>query len=292
MKIILSRKGFDRSTGGFASPIILDNGNVEEGKLLSLPIPITQTQENNREEGISYNKLRFNGKSLGNIIQQLSNDRFICEHAHLDPDLDRNRYGHQDGWKPVFGQTGGAQTYLENRDVKEGDLFLFFGWFRRTEYKGDRLCYMKPSKEGKDLHVIFGWLQVGEIIEVDKDKIPSWLNYHPHVLNAGKKPYSKNNTIYVAADNLSFNGLSYKKGGGIFSHFKQALQLTAPEENARSHWSLPKWLCGNFIEGKWPYRKGHLPFDSGGRRQEFVFDVSEQNKQKAIKWLRNIFEDH
>lgn len=34
MKIILSRKGFDSAAGGYTSPLF-----INEGKLLSLPIP-------------------------------------------------------------------------------------------------------------------------------------------------------------------------------------------------------------------------------------------------------------
>ncbi len=281
MKVILSRKGFDSSTGGFASPI------MPSGRLLSLPIPVKKEGE----KGIAYEDLSFDGQPVSEIIQQLSNGRFNCkQQAHLDPDLDEDRYERVKGWRPVFGQTGSAQSHLKNNEVGKGDLFLFFGWFRHTQCKDNKLCYIKPSQGGKDLHVIFGWLQVGESYEVEKNKNhKEWLKYHPHIVNAGIKPYNKNNTIYISTDKLSFSGLSDKDGGGVFTHFKPSLQLTAPEEKARSHWCLPEWLCENFIEGKWSCRECHLPFDSGGRRQEFVFDVPDQNRQKAIDWLKEMF---
>ena len=47
MKIILSRKGFDTTSGGCPSPILPD------GTLLSLPIP--------DEEDIKYSDLQYNG---------------------------------------------------------------------------------------------------------------------------------------------------------------------------------------------------------------------------------------
>ena len=287
MKIILSRKGFDSSTGGFASPIIVDNGNGEEGQLLSLPIPVTEEQEKKNEKGISYNKLRYNGISLSTIIKQLTYRQF--KQAHLDPDLcEKHLETRPEGWTKAFGQTGSAQTYLKHRGVKEDDLFLFFGWFKQAKY--DNNCKLKYVRGAKNLHVIFGWLQVGKIIEVEKDKIPSWLNNHPHVLNAGKKPYDKNNTIYVSAGNLSFKGLSEQEGGGVFSHFKKPLQLTAQEEDAMSHWCLPKWLYENYVEGLWSCNNECcVAFDSNGNRQEFVFDVPEKNKQKAIDWLKEMF---
>jgi len=34
---------------------------------------------------------------------------------------------------PIFGQINAAQSHLENNNVKEGDLFLFFGWFRKQD---------------------------------------------------------------------------------------------------------------------------------------------------------------
>jgi hypothetical protein len=288
MKIILSRKGFDSSTGGFPSPIIVENGSVEDGILLSLPIPVTEKQEKKKEKGISYNKLRYKGKSLGTIVQQFTHRQF--KQAHLDPDLDKDRYERKKGWKPVFGQTGAAQTYLKNRGVGESDLFLFFGWFKKATYNNNG--ELKYVPRAKDLHVIFVWLKVSDkSIDVDKDqpldKFESWLHYHPHIVN--REIYTKNNNkIYIATRNLTLDGLSDKDGGGIFPNFKSSLQLTAPKEDARSHWCLPKWL----LEGAWQCSKNdHLPFSSGGRRQEFVFDVPEQNKKKAITWLRNLFED-
>lgn len=39
MKIILSRKGFDSAFGGVASPVF-----TEEGKFLSLPIPVKRPE--------------------------------------------------------------------------------------------------------------------------------------------------------------------------------------------------------------------------------------------------------
>ena len=57
----------------------------------------------------------------------------------------------------LFGQAGNAQRELDNLGVGEGDLFLFFGWFRDFQ----------QSKKA-DYHHIFGCLQVDEVI---KDQI-------------------------------------------------------------------------------------------------------------------------
>ena len=277
MKFILSRKGFDGSTGRMASPI------MEDGGLLSLPIPVTKKGE----EGISYDELRFGELNLDTIIDELSKGRFNYEKAHLDPDLDEKRYTREKGWRPVFGQTNGAQTYLENRGVvKDEDcLFLFFGWFKDARY--DETNELRYVSGARNLHVLFGWLQVGDIHKVGVKQPDKWLIYHPHIQNEGINEYRNNNTIYIASDKLKLFGepICGKDGGGTFPHFKPSLRLTAKGESM-SHWCLPEWL----IEGAWKCRDGHLPFLSGGRQQEFVFDVPKENKQKAIDWFKGLFE--
>ena len=244
------------------------------------------------EDGILYADLRFYGQSIREIINPLHNNKFPYEKAHLDPDLDRDRLEcRKQDWKRTFGQQGKAQAYLENREVGEGDLFLFFGWFRRTRYENGQLQYVLPKKGGKDLHVIFGWLQVGEIRDVhknqDQDEFPNWLHYHPHIVNRDRRGYT-NNTIYIAADHLMLDGLPVR-GAGTFPRFKPSLQLTAPEEDSKSHWCLPKWLCNEYIEGDWQCPKDHLPFDSGGRGQEFVFNMPDS--PEAIEWIKTLFKN-
>lgn len=133
MKIILSRKGFDSTTAEIASPIMSD------GRLLSLPIPVTPRQAEGGEVGIPYHELRFDNQPLDEIIHQLWNGHrrpFQQENAHLDPDLDPDRFPpRQPGWRRNFGQQGNAQTHLERCGVGKDDLFLFFGWFKQAELR-------------------------------------------------------------------------------------------------------------------------------------------------------------
>ncbi|MDI6449248.1 hypothetical protein [Anaerobaca lacustris] len=292
MKIILSRKGFDSTAGGIPSPIMPDR------KLLSLPIPVTESQRARREQGIRYQDLEFDGQPLDEIIRQLRfrcRDPFPYEEAHLDPDLDPGRFAPREpDWKRSFGQQGGAQTYLTNRGVGVGDLFLFFGWFKRASHENGQWRYVPRAK---DLHLILGWLHVGEACPIARDQdptdIPAWLHYHPHVVNRG---LYTNNTIYIASKGFRLNGLSVE-GAGTFQGFNPSvarrgpsLQLTAPSERLRSHWCLPNWLCQGHIEGRWLCDGNHLPFNSGGRRQEFVFDMPET--REATDWLKGLFESH
>lgn len=287
MKIILSRKGLDSGfKGAKPSPIL------PCGRLLSLPIPVTPKQmEEKDEDGIPYADLRFNGKSIRKIIDPLHKYKFNYSKAHLDPDIDRDRLENRgQDWRPTFGQQRRAQAHL--KDVKKGDLFLFFGRFRRTRYKNGKLEYLPPKKDGKDMHVIFGWLQVGKTLGVNGDEIPDWLHYHPHIVNRDRYD---NNTIYIASDHLTLDGLSVR-GAGTFPCFKPSLQLTVPG-GPMSHWRLPKWFyptrrkqplsCHNNLE-RWEVDDDHAFLRSVPRGQEFIFDTKDY--PEAIKWLNDLFE--
>ncbi len=48
-----------------------------------------------------------------------------------------------------------AQAVLEREGVGPGDLFLFFGWFRRVEVCGGVFRFVKGAP---DVHVLWGWL--------------------------------------------------------------------------------------------------------------------------------------
>lgn len=290
MKIILSRKGFDRSNGGFASPI------MPCGKPLSLPIPVTANQKKEGEKGICYDKLKFDGQYLSETISQLSNRPFPHKEAHLDPDLDRDRLeSREEGWKQAFGQTGSAQSHLKNQGVvkekiSEGCLFLFYGWFKEG---------------GQDRHVIFGWLKVGEILEVHNDQalreFPDWLHYHPHIVNRDRVGYT-NNRIYIAADHLTLDGLSLP-GAGTFSCLTDARRLTAPHETRRSYWRLPKWFHPFYPVARpererlsyhgsckrWELHNNHVILKTTSPGQEFVFDTKDYSE--AMQWLKDVFED-
>ena len=111
MKVILSRKGFDSSAGGYPSPILQD------GTMLSMPIPGGNSL---------YLDLSYMGKPYSAILANLSNNKFVEENCHLDPDIRRDIRTVPEEWIAAFGQTGNAQSYLTKIDVQPGDIFLFF----------------------------------------------------------------------------------------------------------------------------------------------------------------------
>lgn len=263
MKVILSRKGFDSSNGGNASPIMPD------GTLLSLPIKA-------KYETTYFSQLKYQNKSLYDIIKELNPRTKIKDYykCHLDPDI--RDFGIVKGWEPLFGQEGTSQSHLENRDVAEGDLFLFFGWFKQSEWVNGKLHFVKKAK---DKHIIWGYLQIKEIY-TSFDNLPVSCHYHPHAFI--KRFQKQKNCIYTATKRLSIN--KKKTGYGTF-RYHPSLVLTK-EGYSRTKWELPPF----FQDVEISYHKAdsfneHY-FVSASRGQEFV--ISEDSRVTA--WAKSIIE--
>ncbi len=195
----------------------------------------------------------------------------------------------QDGWKPIFGQTGSARGHLRHRGVQPGDVFLFFGLFREAIFEKRCLAWRRTSKPK---HVIWGWLQVGEIVAVESLSPRSlpWARYHPHF--HGRR--GRNNTLYVTKTTLDLPGrvAGDYPGAGVFTHFSAKLQLTAPDSTRCGLWCLPGWFWpgqdrtplsyhGNPM--RWQRQGDSVLLDSVSRGQEFVLDCREYTK--AVGWL-------
>lgn len=283
MKIILSRKGFDSEAGKVPSPIFPD------GRLCSLPIPSADVRR--------LGQIRWYGKPLSTIVADLTGNRLSrSTRVHLDPDLRRNAVSRRRGWRPAFGQVNAAQSHLIEQGVGEGDLFLFFGWFRQTVWAGERLIYRPGSP---NLHVLFGWLQIGQVVQLtDRDaRIPAWAAQHPHVQR--RWSMGANNTLYIGSDRLWLpRTRASLPGAGVFSRVEDGLILTRPNQTQRSSWRLPRWLLP--VRGRtpltyherrdrWIRKLDHCILRSVARGQEFVFDTDEY--PEAVAWLRDIF-DH
>ena len=180
MKLILSRKGFDSGVGKVPSPIFPD------GTMLSFPIP-------DKYSTIAYQDIiGLNGEPIGDIVEKLTKGKIPRHYkAHLDPDLRKESLKRKKGWRPIFGQTGSAQSHLGNHNIGPGDVFLFFGRFRRLKQKKD---YLRYKSDTKILHVIFGWLQIEKVIQVrNKEQVKlKWASYHPHLTRKMKACLSQN----------------------------------------------------------------------------------------------------
>lgn len=272
MRIILSRKGFDSKFGGQASPILPDKS------LLSLPIP----EDGNPHH---FSDIRYGARTLDGIISELKPRRKApLGTCHLDPDLRKESLPTREkGWKGLFGQSSGAQTHLRNQGVQEDDLFLFFGWFRHTEYVQDKdhrfLQYGKPVQE---LHVIFGYLQIGAIVD-QPNQLQKWMEYHPHA-QPNYLTQHKNNTIYVARDHLTF--APELRGYGTL-RFHPELQLTR-QNCSRSKWQVPAFFKDLQISHHTANSQKKDYFQSASIGQEFVI----QPDKRAENWAKSLILKH
>ncbi|MDA8481770.1 hypothetical protein NNO07_01715 [Pseudomonas resinovorans] len=278
MRIILSRKGFDSSAGGCPSPILPD------GRLCSLPIP-------DPESAICFGDIAFGGINLGDVVSGLSREAgWHHRRAHLDPDLRPDALPRLPGWRPMLGQNGSAQGHLRNEGIAIGDLFLFFGSFRPVEEMGHGDWRFIPGQPARQ--VIWGWLQVGEILRVDDvptDAMP-WARYHPHFAYG----QDASNTLYVATERLCLDGLSEGvPGAGSFRTLDERLVLTAPDSTLQTRWQVPAWFAPSAERSglsfhrnpkRWTTAGDRCMLNSAYRGQEFVFDTL--GEQAPLDWIK------
>lgn len=235
--------------------------------MLSFPIPVQSP-----EIGISPNKLRFRGRTLASIFQELGfRQDEINKEFHYDPEIQPLRevipYG-------AFGQNGAALGHLRKRMIIEGDVFLFFGTFSEALPWNNKLKY-KPMHP---FHAIWGFLIVDEVIDnihtIPHSKYPELVN-HPHYINRDLPQYVNGNAIFVG------------KRFGSFK-FSEELRLTKVGYK-KSYWSLPiefkdlnmtyNDLSSGIIEN------GRTEFMSASKGQEFVI---ENTNGRLDDWLRMV----
>lgn len=263
MKIILSRKGFDSANGAQPNPILPD------GTMISLPIP--DKRGNN-----TFSSLYWNGMSYYDIIHTLKPETKLKaeDMCHLDPDLREEVKDRKPGWKPAFGQSDTALSHLRKNHVSIGDLFLFFGWFRATEIKNENVVYQKHSP---DQHIIYGYMQIGSIIEKKTDA-PEWLKEHPHIADQ-KVRNDDSNAIFLPSDSLSF--IPELKGCGVLDY--RPNRVLTKVGMSRRCWDLPSFFKDVKISyHPNPWRTNY--FKSAGRGQEFVMEATPL----IIEWAKQI----
>lgn len=226
------------------------------------------------------------------MVESLTRGRIAgTDRAHLDPDLRRDAIRRTRGWRPIFGQAGAAQSHLARHRVGRGDLFLFFGSFRRAEKCGNALRFVKSEPK---LHLIFGWLQVAEVRPVTDalaTEIP-WARGHPHL---SKPARYKSNTLYLASKRLSSLDLD-SPGAGSFNQLRPDLILTETDPyTGCATWTLPRWihprtrtpLSYHSRPNRWTDCETSVRLLSAYPGQEFVLDLDEY--PEAYAWLRKIF---
>ncbi len=280
MRIIFSRKGFDSASGGNPSPIMPD------GRMVSLPIP-------NKKSQIRYADINRDEFNLGTLVSDLTNGNITASYfAHLDPDLSIDSLARLQGWRPIFGQTGIAQGHLRNNGVTAGDIFLFFGLFRHVIYHSGKIEWDVDSPAR---HVLWGWLQVDEILNVNNCNHTrfKWAEYHPHF----QRKEEANNTVYVAKKHLILPGVENGEvaGAGVFPCYSAQLQLTAPSVKTPSLWELPQWfypcngrppLTYHANLTRWQRTETGTRLKTVGRGQEFILNC--ENYPESTSWLKKM----
>lgn len=287
MKIILSRKGFDSTTAGGGS-----SSFVYEDKCYPLPIPEVGT-------GIKYEDLVFDKEkdiSILSVMRDLNINQFT--ECHFDPYLSDYMLKNKNNvdWKKSLGQCGSAQGHLINNGIKKDTdtLFLFYGWFNKLERINGKFKYSpfnNYSKEG--VHLIYGYLQVETILEINKNNtLKDWGN-HPHEIN--KNYYLGENRIYVARDKFSED--DNLDGAGLFK-FSKELILTEIGKS-RANWEFPiffhpdngveiTYLPNN--ENKWKKENDKAKVKAYGQFQE---SVVKKDKNKLIEnWAIDLIKNH
>ena len=268
MKVVISRKGFDSSAGWMPSPIL------EDGRLVPLPIP-------SKSDNVRMDEVDVAVDDLDGMLRDLSGRKHPLTgstRVHLDPLLVPPPHA-EAGWRPSLGQTGSAASHLEKQGVGRGDLFLFFGWFRRVEQTVSGWAWLRGAP---DIHVLFGWLEVDDWAGMHRDRVHSvhkypWLASHPH---AGPTYTDSRNGIYVGSTRSRILGPNFL-GGGRFPAWHPALQLTCGgKNNKRSLWDLPGFflpqgrppLTYHANPNRWTAKGDRVRLKTVGRGQEFVID--------------------
>jgi hypothetical protein len=271
VKVIFSRKGFDSSSGGCPSPIL-------EGQPLSLPIP-TSNRSPTRYGDLT--------GPYAELVTALTRGRLDANSwCHFDPDLVAACLPRLPGWRGALGQAGSSQGHLERQKLAPGDLFVFWGLFQDAERRSGEWRFVGSAE-----HRIWGWLQVGEIIDLGSDgsfalaKHP-WLRDHPHT-----RPYTtKKNTLYIAADQLVIDGTRFDlAGSGTLARGRRL----SVRDALKSIWTVPDWL--NPTKGGCGMTYHPLPrwsedgtLRSAARGQEFV---AQPKDDAAWRWLAAVLKD-
>lgn len=275
MRIVLSRKGFDSGSGGCPSPIFPD------GSMFSLPIPYSRSP-------VTFGDLAWSGRAIGPLVESLTNGKVRrTDFAHLDPDLRPELRPRPPGWRPALGQLGIAQSHLRKNGVGPGDLFLFWGLFRRVD---EQLRWT-----GERLHVLWGWLQIAEVLAVESLRAASpqhWARNHPHF----DFELDPKNTLYVAAERLSLPKMDERcsSGAGFFDTFSEKRQLTAVGSAKPTLWSLPadffpgtrRPLTYHEDRDRWSLQDQRALLRTVGRGQEFVLDTAEY--PEVLLWVSEL----
>ncbi len=278
MKIIFSRKGFDSTAGGFPS-LIFPNGT-----LFSIPIPSSKDKH-------LYQDLKFHyeGESIQSILNDLTG-KSICSKKRKQCDYsDDKQFCHYDPMPfaelefegIALGQVKGAEGHLRNQGVGEGDVFLFYGWFKSVIKKNGVWEYA----ETPDIHLIWSYMRIGESICLDTDeqqeealKKHPFLHPHPHI---GKQRNMKN-CIYLS-DNYKY-----------FSYGEERCLTDVKNFRGRATWRLPNFFhqpeAFSFLKN-FTLDQNDVVISYRGYGQEFVLNLDKVNLESDKEFIMSYIKE-
>ena len=262
--------------------------------MFSLPIPSGDEE--------TFEHLQHGDIDIETVVTGITNGRMSGRDRvpHLDPDLNFNTYRYRKGranwqkWRGMLGQAGIAQSHLNNQGVASGDVFLFFGLYRRVEETVQGWSFIKGTP---DLHVLWGWLQIDQkyrVADIGPDDL-TWARHHPHL---SRDYHDDRNTVYAASTKLDLGSVDDQceiAGWGVFPKLDQRLVLTNPNGAGVSNWRLPRWfypdgnkppLTYHPDPRRWRRDANHGYLRSVGRGQEFVLDLAHY--PEAVEWLSDL----
>ena len=278
MKIILSRKGFDTQTGGYPSPVFPDN------TMFSIPIPNKSNRETYKNLNFKHNnipiskilndltkkRIRNKDKKRLEPFDYYTESKFRC---HYDPQIIENHF--------TLGQAHNALSHLNKQNVGKGDVFVFYGLFRKVEFnqKNNKWKY-----KDKPFHCIFGYMKVKDIIEIKNKQF-----------NIEKYPFSKNHP-HLQPDFLNEFPESKIYIGSTFEYFKfDKKRVLTDMDNYKnvSKWKLP--INFDFTEyityiQKMEVKNNSCYIQHTGYGQEFVIStekIPSPQKEKLLNYFAN-----
>ena len=286
-KLILSRKGFDstsqrrsakrgysgvnRPYGGVPSPIFPD------GSMYSLPVPGLD-EDVVVTYGDLYHDVGESRINIGRVVEDLTQNqptRWTSQDwTYVSPDIREPFQSNIQGQTGIVGAAGAQQGHLRNQGVGKGDLFLFFGMFRRVEQVDGQWRFIRHAPRQ---HVLFGWLQIGSIHVIDGHE-------------TGEAAW------YAAVERLALGDGASGPGAGVFSSFDERLSLSKPGGTA-SQWRLPRWFYPEPTKPPLTYHPLHLWHRDNeyayvqrrGPGQEFVLDLERYPESRT--WASRLVQD-
>lgn len=281
MKVIFSRKGFDSAAGGIPSPIFPD------GRLFSVPIP-------SRYDNDTYDALQvsWEGESIQKVLNDISGRRIFRQGAWYSCDYSqpKQKCHHDPMWLPdrrmptlALGQAGAADGHLRNKQVGQGDVFIFYGLFRAIECANGAWRFQENARK---IHVIWAHMIVDDVLRLDSPKQRNdalakypFLQSHPHI----DRQMDSNNSIYLSTRATPLN-------------YEEKRSLTDIKTyDGSSKWRLPRCLnqqqAFSYLN-KFRTSGEEVIVRCPGRGQEFVLNLDEvdslSNRQAILSWIRSL----